>query len=72
MSMVTPPPLLAGVTVAGNALTLAAASPLRAVVEALVTTGQHLAFVVADGGGVSGVISLTDVLATVAAAAQLE
>ncbi|GAB0495160.1 hypothetical protein MMPV_006458 [Pyropia vietnamensis] len=71
-STVTPPPLPEGVTAAGNALAVAASSSLRAVVEALVTTGQHHAFVVADGGEVSGVVSLTDVLATVAAAAQLE
>lgn len=65
-------PLPAGVTVAGNALAVAASSPLPAVVEALVATGQHHAFVVAAGGGVTGVVSLTDVLATVVAAAQLE
>lgn len=68
----TLPPLPAGVTVAGNALAVTASSPLSAVVEALVATGQHHAFVVAEGGKVTGVVSLTDILATVAATAQLQ
>jgi len=64
--------LPAGVSVAANALTVAPSTRLAALVDALVATGQHHAFVLAEeGGGVARVVSLTDLLATVAAAGGL-